>query len=97
MSKVVTIPDCANPFIVYVNGYKYSYEAGATVEVPDEVAFVIETHKEYHEANDGNTENDNQSEDLPVVDVADVGKFLRVNSEGKWDAEAILIAEEVVF
>lgn len=49
MSKFVTIPTYENPFVVYVNGKKYSYEAGAHVLVPDEVAFVIETNHEYYE------------------------------------------------
>lgn len=31
MSKVVTIPKDRNPFVVIVNGVKYSYPAGQTV------------------------------------------------------------------
>ena len=38
----VKIPTNANPFNVTVNGKKYSYPAGATVQVPPEVAEVIE-------------------------------------------------------
>lgn len=38
----VKIPTNANPFTVTVNGKKYSYPAGATVQVPPEVAEVIE-------------------------------------------------------
>lgn len=44
--KKVTIPTCANPFVVIVNGIKYTYPAGETVEVPDDVAEVIEQHEE---------------------------------------------------
>ena len=44
MSKVVTIPKDRNPFVVIVNGVKYSYPAGVTTEVPDEVADVIEKY-----------------------------------------------------
>lgn len=44
--KTITIPTCANPFVVIVNGIKYTYPAGATVEVPDDVAEVIEQHEE---------------------------------------------------
>lgn len=44
--KTVTIPTCANPFVVIINGKKYTYPAGKTVEVPDEVAEVIERHEE---------------------------------------------------
>ena len=46
--KKVTIPTCANPFVVIVNGIKYTYPAGETVEVPDDVAAVIEQHDEAH-------------------------------------------------
>ena len=44
--KTVKIPTCANPFVVIVNGIKYTYPAGATIEVPDDVAEVIEQHEE---------------------------------------------------
>ena len=46
MSKIVTIPTCMNPYVVIVNHKEYSYPAGETVEVPDEVAEVIEAHTE---------------------------------------------------
>ncbi len=46
--KTVTIPTCANPFVVIINGKKYTYPAGETVSVPDEVAEVIERHEEAH-------------------------------------------------
>lgn len=55
--KKVTIPTCANPFVVMVNGIKYTYPAGETVEVPDDVAAVIEQHDEAH----------NNPEPAPVV------------------------------
>lgn len=45
MSKVVTIPKDRNPFVVIVNGVRYSYPAGATTEVPDAVADVIEKYE----------------------------------------------------
>ncbi len=44
MSKTVTIPNCKNPYVVIINNKKYIYTAGETVEVPDEVAEVIEAH-----------------------------------------------------
>lgn len=44
MSEYVTIPSCSSPFVVEVNGETYSYPAGETVEVPDEVAAVIKHH-----------------------------------------------------
>lgn len=49
MSKKVTIPTCANPFEVIVNGVRYRYPAGETIEVPDDVAVVIEKHIATHQ------------------------------------------------
>lgn len=46
--KTVIIPTCANPFVVIVNGIKYTYPAGETMEVPDDVAAVIEQHDVAH-------------------------------------------------
>jgi len=37
----VTIPEGDNPFIVRIQGKKYEYEAGATVNVPDSVAALL--------------------------------------------------------
>lgn len=48
MSKVVTIPCCMSPFTVTINGVPYTYAAGSVVEVPDEVAAVIENHMNQH-------------------------------------------------
>ncbi len=49
MSKTVTIPsDKGNPVTVVINRRKYTYKAGTTVSVPDEVAALLE-------ANDGNS------------------------------------------
>ena len=42
MSKSVTIPSYNDPFVVEVNNTKYSYPAGTTQTVPDEVACVID-------------------------------------------------------
>lgn len=47
--RTVKIPDCMNPFVVVVNHVEYAYPAGETVEVPDEVAYVIEQHQAYHD------------------------------------------------
>lgn len=45
MSEIVKIPDCVKPnFICTINNMEYSYPAGAEMEVPDEVACVIENH-----------------------------------------------------
>ncbi len=39
--QIVTIPSFIDPFVVIVNGRKYSYKAGTTQTVPDGVAEVI--------------------------------------------------------
>lgn len=59
--KKVQIPDCAHPFVVYLNGKKYIYPGGVEQEVPDEIAHIIETHANFHKPkytitpSDGNT------------------------------------------
>lgn len=40
--KTISIPEYNNPFIVNINNKEYIYKAGATIEVPDEVAEAIE-------------------------------------------------------
>ena len=40
--KTISIPEYNNPFIVNINNKEYTYKAGATIEVPDEVAEAIE-------------------------------------------------------
>lgn len=45
MSKVVTIPTSMSPFVVTINGVPQSYPAGATMEVPDNVAAIIEQYE----------------------------------------------------
>ena len=40
--KTIQIPTTSNPFIVIINHDVYTYTAGTTVDVPDEVAAVIE-------------------------------------------------------
>ncbi|MBP3654719.1 MAG: hypothetical protein J6J04_04725 [Oscillospiraceae bacterium] len=47
--KTIMIPETANPYKVIVNGRTYTYDAGSTVEVPDEVAAVIKAHCAAHE------------------------------------------------
>ena len=45
MSKIITIPTTMNPFIVTVNGVPHKYPAGATMEVPDNVAAIVEQYE----------------------------------------------------
>lgn len=42
MGKTITIPTNCNPYIVVINNHVYTYRAGETIEVPDEVAEAIE-------------------------------------------------------
>ena len=42
MSKTITIPTNCNPYVVVINNHVYTYKAGETIEVPDEVAEAIE-------------------------------------------------------
>lgn len=45
MSKQITIPtDKGTPVIVFLNGVKYTYTAGDTVTVPDEIAALFESN-----------------------------------------------------
>lgn len=47
MSKTIKIPsDKGNPVFVTLNGVKYTYTAGETVSVPDEVAALFENNAE---------------------------------------------------
>lgn len=48
--KKVIIPSSSNPFVVDINGKKYTYQAGTEQEVPDEVAVIIEAYYEHHTA-----------------------------------------------
>jgi hypothetical protein len=69
MSREITIPTCmGNPVVVMINDIKYVYPAGETMEVPDEVATIIEMHEEWHTAMppapSGGGSNDNLGEFL---------------------------------
>lgn len=48
--KTIQIPMNSNPFTVVINNKEYSYTAGQTIEVPDEVAEAIENHQNIHDA-----------------------------------------------
>lgn len=50
----VTIPTCANPFTVTVNGKSHSYPAGTTQDVPPYVKEVIEQHVDMQPQEDPN-------------------------------------------
>lgn len=46
MSRKIKIPTSMSPFVVMVNGVKYEYPAGETVEVPDHIADIIRRYEE---------------------------------------------------
>jgi hypothetical protein len=48
--KTIQIPTNCNPYVVVINNHVYTYKAGETAEVPDEVAEVIENHQDIHDA-----------------------------------------------
>ena len=87
MSKVVTIPTCMNPYVVIVNHKEYSYTAGETVEVPDEVAEVIEGHNEAQ-----HTEKPQASGNPRTSDGTATWELVgEVVSDGSGDVEGISI------
>lgn len=69
MSKSVKIPAGVDPWVCRINEKTYSYPAGSTQTVPDEVATLI---------------SDNRAQE-PAENKAGVGKFLRKTATGtEW-------------
>ena len=79
MSKVVTIPKDRNPFIVIVNGVKYSYQAGQEVDVPDAVADVIEKYENAKPKPDPNAGGGSASVIEPIT-ITENGTYEAPNS-----------------
>lgn len=80
MSKTVTIPSGDNPFICKINDVYYSYPAGAVVEVPDEVAALIQ-------ANAGNREEPDNKPDIAIPRDGEVDDVLTRTAYGAaWKA-----------
>lgn len=79
--KTVTIPTDRQPtFDVYINSRKYSYPAGATVSVPDNVAAVIE---EYKAAGPKYAPAQPPAQQLPDASALPDGRVLKTNG-GEW-------------
>lgn len=96
MSKVVTIPKDRNPFVVIVNGVKYSYPAGVTTEVPDEVADVIEKYvgaKPKPDPNAGINFGGTQSDWNQTDSSAD--DFIK--NKPFWEEPAVIFDDSVTF
>ena len=54
MSKTITFPNCRSHFFIYVNGKLQTYTAGATVEVDDSIADIIQNHIDLQPKEDPN-------------------------------------------
>ena len=72
MSKSVKIPAEPNPWVCRINEKTYSYPAGTTQTVPDEVAEIIAANAAM----------------APQESTAGVGKFLRKTATGQEWADA---------
>lgn len=80
MSKSVKIPAGPDPWVCRINEKTYSYPAGTTQTVPDEVAAVIAANQAME----------------PKENKGDVGKFLRRTATGtEWAAVTIPQGEAV--
>ena len=84
MSKHVTIPSNMNPWWCNINGVVYSYTAGSTQTVPDEVAAVIENYNNM----------------LPKLEEPHKNKLYGTGSSGEpclYDKESFEIKENVFY
>ncbi len=95
MATTITIPsDKGNPVIVVLNGVKYTYTAGTTVSVPDEVAALFE-------ANDGNSVIYGRRAVAPleapeILEDGDTGIAVTVDDNGNLYANAGDVADAVL-
>lgn len=84
--KTVKIPESATPWTCIVDGVKYTYPAGVTMQVPDQVAALVEAYnKEMEEpaywVSDAKVNKDPKSS-APFTIGADKGGVYRVDSSG---------------
>lgn len=78
--KTVTIPMSNDPYTCEINGVKYYYAAGSTVEVPDEVAALIQ-------ANAGNRKEPEYKPDIVIPKDGEVDDVLTRTAYGAaWKA-----------
>ena len=86
--REVTIPEGWNPCKITVNNVTYEYPAGQTVEVPDEVADVIDR---FNGAKVPEPEKLEYVEGFSYDPVADAGKVLQIRDNGRgieWGANS---------
>ena len=84
--KTVKIPESASPWTCIIDGVKYTYPSGVTMQVPDQVAALVEAYnKEMQEPTywvpDVKVNQDSKSS-APFTIGADAGGVYRVNSAG---------------
>lgn len=84
--KTVKIPESATPWTCIVDGVKYTYPAGVTMQVPDQVAALVEAYnREMEEPSywvpDAKVNRDPKSS-APFTIGADKGGVYRVDSAG---------------
>lgn len=77
--RVVTIPKDRDPFIIRLNNTDYFYKAGETIEVPDEVADIVERYEAAKVSGELKLE---WVEGLKYNPVKDAGKKLTVKDDG---------------
>lgn len=76
MARVVKIPEYTNGLIIKINGqkYDYSYKNGQTLEVPDEVADIIDGYWAFKEASKPKPPSAGGGVDLTALKAAIEGK-----------------------
>ena len=84
--KTVKIPETASPWACIVDGVKYTYPSGATMQVPDQVAALVEAYNKEMEdpaywVPDAKVSQDPKSS-VPFTIGADEGGVYRVDSAG---------------
>ena len=80
MSVTIKIPEGNHPYVCNINGVKYYYAAGSTVEVPDAVAALIQQNASNEFVSDGLTE-------VAIPKDGASGQVLyRTDYGAKWDA-----------
>ena len=95
--RTVKIPECMNPFYVEVNGHKYSYPAGTTQEVPEEVAVVIEAHEGVHHHGYHGPVHNQSMNIRPDWSVNDPGDLRFVRNRPCYEDTAVLFDQTVEF
>lgn len=93
MAKTVTIPvDLQPAFVCMVNGVRYSYSAGETVEVPDEVAALIE---EYYAAYERLKKVEESGADSkPVVGIQSIEQTTTSTADGGSNVITVTLTDE---